>query len=146
LDGSSIQVTHYGDLTELPTYETDGKGEIITCFVRGAHGLAEQREGEATMYRLADTHGDITTITGPSGAVESHQTYDSWGAQLSGPSLEMGVLGAWERPTDPASGLIQMGARPYDPSPGSFAAEDPVFGHMGVGTSVDRYPTFGTTL
>ena len=51
----------------------------------------------------------------------------------------MGYLGAWERPTDPATGLIQMGARTYDPSLGSFASEDPVLGHLGLGESVGHY-------
>jgi RHS repeat-associated protein len=76
---------------------------------------------------------------GLAGGMEARQSYDPWGVQLSGPSLEMGYLGAWERPTDPTSDLIQMGARTYDPSLGGFLSEDPVFGHLGIGASVDRY-------
>jgi RHS repeat-associated protein len=52
----------------------------------------------------------------------------------------MGYLGAWERPTDPTTSLIQMGARSYDPALGSFASEDPVLGHLGIGASANRYP------
>lgn len=52
----------------------------------------------------------------------------------------MGYLGAYERPTDPATGLIQMGARSYSPGLGRFMTEDPVAGHMGNGLSADRYP------
>jgi RHS repeat-associated protein len=48
-------------------------------------------------------------------------------------------LGAQQRRADPATGLIQMGARSYSPSLGRFMSEDPVFGHLGVGASVDRY-------
>jgi RHS repeat-associated protein len=137
---AGTQILHYGDLTDLPTYLANGEGETMTSYVQGAHGLAEQRSGEATAYPLADAHGDITAISGPTGGVESRQEYGPWGEQLSGPSLEMGYLGAWERPTDPATGLIQMGARSYDPALGSFMTEDPVMGHLGVGASVDRYP------
>ncbi len=137
--GGSIQVVHYGDLTDLPTYIANGGGETTTSYVQGAHGLIEQRSGEATSYPLADAHGDITTVTGPSGAVESRQTYNPWGVQLSGPSLEMGFLGSQERPTDPTTGLIQMGARSYNSDLGVFASEDPVAGRMGVGASVNRY-------
>jgi len=133
------QVFHYGDLSDLSTYVANGEGETSTSYVQGAHGLIEQRSGEATSFPLADAHGDITTMTGPAGGVESRQAYDPWGAQLSGAGLEMGYLGAWERPTDPVSGLIQMGARSYSPSLGSFITEDPVFGRMGVGASADRY-------
>jgi RHS repeat-associated protein len=137
--GSGIQVFHYGDLSDLPTYVANGEGKTTTSYVQGAHGLTEQRSGEAPSYPLADAHGDITAIAGPTGGVESRQEYGPWGEQLSGPSLEMGYLGAWERPTDPASGLIQMGARTYDPSLGAFATEDPVFGRVGVGASINRY-------
>jgi RHS repeat-associated protein len=52
----------------------------------------------------------------------------------------MGYLGSQERRADPATGLIQMGARSYSPSLGSFITEDPVLGHLGVGASSDRYP------
>jgi RHS repeat-associated protein len=51
----------------------------------------------------------------------------------------MGYLGAQERRADPMSGLIQMGARSYDPQLGAFLSEDVVYGHIGTGTSFDRY-------
>jgi RHS repeat-associated protein len=79
-------------------------------------------------------------MTKATGEVESRQTYDPWGAQLSGPSLEMGYLGAQQRRSDPTTGLIQMGERPYDPSLGAFAREDPVLGHIGEGASLNHYP------
>jgi RHS repeat-associated protein len=136
---AGTQVTHYGDLTDIPTYEANGEGKVTTSYIQGSRGLTEQRSGETTSYPLADAHGDITAITGLAGSVESRQSYDPWGVQLSGPSLEMGYLGAQERPTDSATGLIQMGTRSYTPSLGSFITEDPVMGHMGVGLSVDRF-------
>jgi len=135
----STQVIHYADLTDLPSYDANAEGETTTSYVQGAGGLLEERPAEATSYPLADAHRDITAITGPTGSVESRQSYDPWGSQLSGPGLEMGFLGSKERRSDPTSGLIQMGARSYDPSLGRFASEDPVLGHYGVGDSVDRY-------
>jgi RHS repeat-associated protein len=51
----------------------------------------------------------------------------------------MGYLGAQERRADPMSGLIQMGARSYDPQLGAFLSEDVVYGAVGIGTSLDRY-------
>ncbi|HET7510325.1 MAG TPA: RHS repeat-associated core domain-containing protein, partial [Solirubrobacterales bacterium] len=71
--------------------------------------------------------------------VESRQEFDPWGVQLSGPAQEMGYLGAYERRADPASALIQMGARAYDPALGSFDSEDPVLGHTGNALSFDRH-------
>ena len=138
--GEAAQVFHYGDLGDLATYETNGEGKATTSFVQGARGLVEQRSGEATSFPLVDGHGDVTAIANGGGGVESRRSFDPWGNQLSGPTLEMGYLGAWERPSDPTSGLIQMGARSYAPSLGSFVSEDPVLGHLGIGISVNRYP------
>jgi RHS repeat-associated protein len=137
--GGNTQVVHYGDLTDLPTYDANGEGKTTTSYVQGANGLVEQRSGESTNYPLADTHGDVTAITGSTGTVESRQTYDPWGVQISGPSLEMGYLGAQERRADPATGLVQMGARSYSPALGAFLSEDPVLITLGVSQLNNRY-------
>jgi len=137
--GESIQVFHYGDLSDAATYDANGEGKTTTSYVAGPRGLLEERSAEATSYPLSDAHGDITAITGPTGSVESRQTYDPWGAQLSGPSLEMGFLGAQERRADPLTGLIQMGARSYAPELGAFLSEDPVLGATGLGIATNRY-------
>jgi RHS repeat-associated protein len=138
-EGEANGVFHYGNLGDMPTYITDGEGKTTTSYVQGARGLLEQRSAEATSFPLVDGHGDVTAIASGAGEVESRQSFDPWGQQLSGPGLEMGYLGAWGRPTDQASGLIQMGARSYAPAIGSFLTEDPVYGHLGIGASVDRY-------
>jgi len=139
-EGEAARISHYGDLGDMATYETNGEGKTTTSYLQGPNGLVEQRSGEATAFPLVDGHGDVTAITSGTAEVESRQSFDPWGDQLSGPNLEMGYLGAWERPNDSASDLIQMGARSYDPALGSFASEDPVLGHLGVGVSVNRYP------
>lgn len=139
-DGESTEVFHYGDLGDMPSFKTAGESELTASYVQGPRGLVEQRSTEATSFPLVDGHGDVTAMTTAGGEVESRQAFDPWGQQLSGSSLEMGYLGAWERPTDTTTGLIQMGARSYAPSLGSFASEDPVLGHFGIGVSANRYP------
>lgn len=109
-------------------------------YVQGPKGLVEQRSAEATSYPLPDAHGDITAILSGAAEVTSRQSYDPWGAQLSGPSFEMGWLGAQQRRTDSTTGLTQMGARPYSPELGGFLAEDPILGHIGRGVTMNRYP------
>lgn len=136
---SGTQGAHYGDLTDVPILDTDSEGKATTSYVQGPQGLIEQRSGEATSFPLPDAHGDVTALLDAEGGVASRHSYDPWGVQLSGPSLEMGYLGAQQRRTDPATGLIQMGIRPYSPALASFIAEDPVLGHFGIGTSIDRY-------
>jgi len=138
--GEATQVFHYGDLGDMATYMANGEGKMTISYLQGPRGLLEQRSGEATSFLLVDGHGDVTAIAGGAGEVESRQSFDPWGSQLSGPSIEMGYLGAWERPSDQVSGMIQMGARSYAPTLGSFASEDPVLGHLGIGVSSNRYP------
>jgi RHS repeat-associated protein len=139
-EGEASRVFHYGNLGDMPTLVTDGEGKTTMSYVQGAGGLLEQRAGTATSFPLLDGHGDVTAVASGAGEVESRQSFDPWGLQLSGPGLEMGYLGAWERPTDQASGLIQMGARSYSPALGGFLTEDPVYGRLGIGASVNRYP------
>jgi RHS repeat-associated protein len=139
-DGETSEILHYGDLGDLPSFKTAGEGEATISYVQGPRGLTEQRSGEATSFPLVDGHGDVTAIVDTSAEVKSRQSFDPWGNQISGPGLEMGYLGAWERPSDPSSGVIQMGARSYVPSLGAFASEDPVLGHLGIGVSANRYP------
>jgi RHS repeat-associated protein len=138
--GAETSVLHYGDLSDMPSYLSNGEGETTRSYVQGARGLVEQRAGEATSFPLTDAHGDITAITGPTGGVESRQEYGPWGEQLSGSSLEMGYLGAFERRADSATGLIQMGARSYGPALGAFASEDPLGGTIGNAASQNHYP------
>jgi YD repeat-containing protein len=74
----ATQIVHYGDLSDLPTYDTNGEGKTTNSYVQGADGLIEQRTGEATSFPLADGHGDLTALTGPAGGVESRQEYGPW--------------------------------------------------------------------
>ena len=109
-DGSTIRLSHYGDLSDLPILDTDAAGEPTMSYVQGPGGLVEQRSSEATSFPLRDAHGDITTLADGEGGVASRQTYDPWGDQLSGASLEMGWLGAQQRRSDPATELVQIGS------------------------------------
>jgi RHS repeat-associated protein len=138
-DGSTIRPSHYGDLSDLPILDTDAEGEPTMSYVQGPEGLVEQRSGEATSFPLRDAHGDITTLADGEGEVVSRQTYDPWGAQLTGPSLEMGWLGAQQRRTDLEVGLSQMGVRTYAFDQGAFLSEDPMLGRYGKGQSLNRY-------
>jgi pimeloyl-ACP methyl ester carboxylesterase len=93
---------------DMPTYAANGEGETTTSYVQGAHGLIEQRSGGTTSYPLRDAHGDVTAIGDEAGEVTSRQSYDPWGTQLSGPSIERGYLGGPAAAFHPTSGLIQL--------------------------------------
>ena len=133
------KVFHYGDLGDDPILDTGAEGETLESYVQGPAGLLEERSGGTTDYPLANAHGDITALTNEAGDVQSRQEYGPWGEQLSGPSLEMGYLGAQQRRSDSATGLIQMGQRVYDPLLGQFTSEDPVLGRIGISPSFNHY-------
>jgi RHS repeat-associated protein len=143
-DSAGTETAHYGDLSEVPILDTSEGGSVLRSYVqgpgpRGEGQLLEERADGATTYPLANGRGDITAVLDDAGQVSARASYDPWGAQLSGPSRRMGYLGAYERRTDPSTGLVQMGIRAYDPSQGRFLTEDPVVVAVGVGQSVDRY-------
>ena len=52
----------------------------------------------------------------------------------------MGWLGTQQRRSDPATELVKMGVRSYNPTLGGFASEDPVLGTSGESQSLNRYP------
>jgi RHS repeat-associated protein len=137
--GSATTTDHYGDLSDRPILMTDATPAITQTYVQEPTGLVEERSGSATTYPLDDAHGDITTVSDGAGDVSSREAYDPWGSQLSGPALQNGYLGAYQRPTDTTTGLIQMGLRSLDPSSGRFLTEDPVLLVKGSGPSCNRY-------
>jgi RHS repeat-associated protein len=136
--GSTTETAHYGDLSDLVTIDTDAS-VVIRSFVQGPGGLVKQRSWSQTSFPLADAHGDVMTIANDTGVVASRQEYDPWGEQRSGPGVEMGWLGAQQRRSDPIGGMVQMGARSYEPRLGRFATEDPVAVVIGLGQLGDRY-------
>jgi uncharacterized protein RhaS with RHS repeats len=77
--GEATQLSHYGDLGDMPTYEADGEGKTTISYVQGPRGLVEQRSGEATSFPLVDGHGDVTAVTSPAGEVASRQSFNPWG-------------------------------------------------------------------
>ena len=80
-------------------------------------------------------HGDLAIETDNTATVEDTHTYDPFGAPLdliSTNNTDVATNGAaerytaaWDKQTDVSTGLIQMGARPYDPTLGRFYAVDP---------------------
>jgi RHS repeat-associated protein len=85
-------------------------------------------------YLYYDAHGNqaaqlIGTATTP-GSQDIFR-YDPFGAPTPAPTGTSTVtryVGAYGKNLDPTSGLIEMGARPYDPTTGRFIAVDPVDG------------------
>ena len=70
-------------------------------------------------FAYADIDGNVALTADATGTVTGGPcTYDPFGVPTNSPAASpYGYVGKWQKLTDPLSGLIIMGARPYDPAP-----------------------------
>jgi RHS repeat-associated protein len=117
--------------------ETDGSSNITLWSISSAHGDLATYAGAPTTsntvtYKYYSGHGDLAAEADQTGARTAGYTYDPFGALRSGSAPANATSERWvgdhDKTLDSTSGLIQMGARPYDPSTGRFYALDPVEG------------------
>lgn len=122
-------------------------GNLTEAYLRGADGLISQTDytgqSPATSYDLFNPHGDTSAITDQNGNLTGNYRYDSFGNVISGSPPEDGYSGKWQRETDNSTGLIQMGAREYDPALGRFVSADPLMGEPTDSQQLSRYPYVG---
>ncbi|WP_158581437.1 LamG-like jellyroll fold domain-containing protein [Actinomadura spongiicola] len=106
---------------------TDPVADGLTRYARGPSDepLATAR-GLDTRVLLSDKHDDVFGTFDPNAALTTltdSVSYDPFGAPTAttGTKPGIGYQGDW---TDPASGQVNMAARWYDPSTGSFLSRD----------------------
>ncbi|MDP4013604.1 MAG: RHS repeat-associated core domain-containing protein, partial [Candidatus Nanopelagicales bacterium] len=81
------------------------------------------------VWELYDAYGHpINNTVGTSGVANTLQATGSAASVTASGGDRYGWLGAYQRPTSQATGLIQMGARPYNPNTGQFLSTDPIRG------------------
>jgi RHS repeat-associated protein len=113
-------------------------GQITLFSIDGPMGPVAHYDGPPTTatptYLYYDAHGDLAaqlsgTNTTPTASDTFH--YDAFGAPAPAPTGTTTVtryLAQYDKNLDPTSGLIEMGARPYDPNLGRFLTVDPIDG------------------
>jgi RHS repeat-associated protein len=97
-----------------------------------AHYAGLPRTTTTVSYEYYDRHNDLVAEADANGARTAAYTYDPFGALRSGTAPSNATSERWlagdDKKLDSTSGLIEMGARPYDPTLGRFLATDPVDG------------------
>lgn len=125
-------VHHYGNGSDSPTWteDTNAGATSITRNVTGPAGLVATHQVEVgTRFPLSAPHGDTWAVANTAGTITTTSAYDEFGLPLTGGSGDRyGWLGKHQRETDPATDLVLMGVRAYDPTLGRFLSIDPVHG------------------
>lgn len=116
---------------------------IPQSLVRDATGtLLARVQGSTTSHAWLNVHGDLAGWRAQTGgAWTSTSLYDAFG-NPSRTGADVTGLGFQAMPQDPASGLVDMNARSYNPVTGTFTAEDTVIGDLRSPITLNRY-TYG---
>jgi RHS repeat-associated protein len=128
---SPAATTNYklGDLFEV-------KSGALTSYTDGPAGNLASFKGapistSTVTFLYYDAHGNLAAAANSSGTLTASHTYDPFGAPTDSVAANSTVhrfVGRWDKQYDTASGLVLMGARPYDPNTGRFLAVDPIPG------------------
>lgn len=116
--------------------ETNSSATITLTDVDGpagdlAHYAGPPTTGSTVTYQYYNGHGDLAATADQAGDRAGAYTYDPYGTPDQTPVANTTTeqwTGRWDKKLDTTTGLIEMGARPYDPSVGRFLSPDPVEG------------------
>lgn len=110
---------------------TDGSGTPVADYSYDPLGDPQsETTAGGTFYDTHDWLGSVTDLTSAAGVDELQNTYTATGAEstttqgASPPPDQFGYAGQYNDPVLP--GLVDMGARQYDPVTGAFTSPDPV--------------------
>jgi len=123
----------YSGLSNQPS--GDGSSVVSRSPGGRAMGVAQ---GSVQVALLSDRHGDVTATVAAGGLVDS-VAYSPWGEvteRQGSTGLVVGFQGSY---TDPSTGLVDMGARWYQPSTSTFTARDTYNGQLSTPISLNRY-------
>lgn len=140
-EGSAPTEFGYSATTNTPTVV--GKSGDDTALIRDPGGrLLSAKTGSTVQHVLENLHGDIAGYRNNTGAaLTSTALYEPFG-QATTTGTDTNLLGFQSMLDDPVTGLVDMGARNYDPTTGRFISEDTIAGDLTAPITLNRY-TYG---
>jgi RHS repeat-associated protein len=122
----TTSLAYDGPSALTPSAVLTSSGQVSQDYTRDPAGnLVSATAGGAASIAWTDPlHGDLTGLLSPAGsALTASAAYDPWGniTASGGTMPSLGYQGGY---TDPATGLVNMGARWYNPATGGFTAAD----------------------
>ncbi|UUI67269.1 DUF6531 domain-containing protein [Aeromicrobium duanguangcaii] len=115
-------------------------GTSVTELIRDATGRPVTAKTGSTLNHLGlDLHGDVAaSTTNASANLASTAIYDPFGTPTT-TGTPATTLGYQADHTDPATGLVDMGARQYLPGTAAFTSPDTVIGDLTSSVTLNRY-------
>lgn len=140
-DGIGRMIGRNGGTFRYSGFGIDPVSDGETSFSRSVDGsLLAVGTGSDKKLTVSDRHGDVVGTLRPGGSsIEDSVAYDPFGKRIAGTGLKVGFQGDW---TDPESGEVNMGARWYNPSSGSFISRDSISLPSSPSIAMNRY-TYG---
>lgn len=136
--GTTQTFSYDGTTTSLAAQQASG---TTTNLIRDPGGqlLAEATVGGTVLRAVPTIHGDIAQLVSPStGTTAWTAVYDPFGNATTTGTAPVSV-GFQSMPTDPLTGLVDMGARSYDPATGTFTSLDTITGVLDSPPALNRY-------
>jgi RHS repeat-associated protein len=110
-------------------------GQVSQAYSRDPAGnlVSAATGGTAAAAWTSPVHGDVTALFSPAATtLTASAAYDPWG-NITATAGTMPALGFQGGYTDPATGLVSMGARWYNPATGGFTTTDTLLTTPGPG-------------
>jgi RHS repeat-associated protein len=96
-------------------------------YTHNDHTVAMRVGGANPQYVQSDQHGTAEVTVSASGFGITRRTFDPYGNPIgTGQGTWPDSRGFLNKPTNPVTGLTDIGARNYDPTTGMFASVDPL--------------------
>ena len=117
----------YDTNNSVPLLAVEQTGGTTTRRYVYGNGLISMNTGGGDYYVAHDAQGSVVAVTAGNGTTEASYSYDAFGNQLAAttqsgaPSIPLRYEGEYLDPT----GLYHLQARQYDPTSGTFTAQDP---------------------